>query len=139
MNERATAIIHWLSPEEGGRKHLPSGYKYISPAQFRHSSTDILPDLWSLIVETSEPLDKADTVVATIRFLSSEHAPAHYLSVGMHFHLLEGKRTVAIGEIVEDNPPATNRNGANRVNQRQTYSHKALSLNTETEKDPKSG
>ena len=124
MNDYALAILRWLSVDEGGRQRPPSGLRYVTLAQFQSATDEEMSEPWSLIVEAPEPLDRAGTVTVTLRFLVPEHAPLHYLTPGTHFQLLEGKRKVAVGEIVRREQPEVNRNGAGRAALLESAIHK---------------
>ena len=98
MMNWAQAQITWLSATEGGRKFPPTGHKYISIAQFG----DDIP-AWSLIIESHEPLNKAQSIIANVRFLADDkEAPLHLLLPKSRFKLREGPKIVAIGSIVCD-------------------------------------
>jgi len=110
MMNRAQAQITWLSATEGGRKSPPTGNKYTTVAQFGDETL-----FWSLILESNEALNKAQSIIATIHFLADDkQAPLHLLLPGNRFKLLEGPKVVASGIIV-DSSEAEARNGVEQV------------------------
>lgn len=92
------AEITWLTPEQGGRTHLPSGPRYVTVARFWDGADRDAEDSWSLIVEFIEP-PAYGTARARVRLLVPE-APSEVLCPDCRFDLLEGHRVVAHGLIV---------------------------------------
>ena len=101
MSEVMQARIRWLSPEEGGRPAPPVGPRYSTVARFEKQRAEWEKEAWSLVVEWQEPIDAAGWVTANVRFLVPENAPSQLLAVGSRFELMEGRRVVAQGEVVE--------------------------------------
>jgi hypothetical protein len=94
----ATAQIRWLSEDEGGRKILPSGLRYVTVARFLDIA-DRWPEVaWSLVVEFDE-LPHPEAMTAIIRFLAPT-GPSELLYRGSRFELFEGGRIVAQGEVM---------------------------------------
>ena len=97
-----TALIMWLSPEQGGRQTPPSGPRYTPTARFEAAAEDR-----SVVLElVSHPTGSADWI-ADIRFLFDD-APKELLSDGARFELFEGKKCVARGTVLT--PEAEQRN-----------------------------
>jgi hypothetical protein len=99
-NPEHRARIHWLSPEEGGRRNPPGIDKYRGISRFDEDPNHRL-GFWDLVVRfeifpTSEDRDS----VAFVSFLADE-APHHLLRAGAPFEVMEGLKTVARGIIVE--------------------------------------
>jgi len=100
MIPSARAVIDWLKPEEGGRTTLPLGGRYATIARF--DGQEGWPDeAWTLVTALSAaPDDERRRSIATVHFLVEE-APHHLLRHGNRFELMEARRVVARGEILE--------------------------------------
>jgi len=96
----ATAKVHWLSPDQGGRSSSPSGPIYAATGQF----TDLGDEYFSVVLrfpptqnhslsETQPSLDEAE-----LGFLAPELLEKR-LATGMKLWLYEGHRIVAECEI----------------------------------------
>lgn len=92
------ARIHWKTPEEGGRKSIPPGPRYSTPARFRSAWDDWDHGAWSLVVDKSSELEGTKDWIASVRFLF-EDGPQHLLVEGAEFELFEGQKSVAIGKV----------------------------------------
>lgn len=88
---KVKASIHWLSEEEGGRKHLPTSPLYTTVARFPQQK-DWPQNAWSIITEFSEPPCRDG--LAQVSFLA-DGAPRDWLISGATFELLEGHKVVA--------------------------------------------
>jgi hypothetical protein len=98
--KQVTAIVQWLTPEEGGRKAPPLGSWYASVAGFGGVPPDPA-EAWSLVVEFESEPDTELKQRVCVRFLAPE-APHELLHAGSRFQLYEGQQLVARGEVVED-------------------------------------
>lgn len=101
MKKQVQAKIYWLSAQEGGRSHLPTGLRYVTVATFNGDNTNETSAVWSFVVESSAPFQQSVWNFVTVGFLNSEDAPQHLLKPGQRFQLREGRRMVATGEIIE--------------------------------------
>lgn len=100
------ARIMWLTPEEGGRRVLPSGSRYIAPARFegQAAGTDGTDGAdWSLAVDLLSHLPGSSDWIAEVRYVV-EGAPHELLRLGARFELYEGKKCVARGVIISSVP-----------------------------------
>lgn len=98
MPQKIKAELHWLKPEEGGRRQLPSGPKYVTVARFAGQEKTWTKETWSLVVEFIEAPDKAFDHRVHVSFLAN--GPAEYLQTGKTFELMEGAKPVAHGRIL---------------------------------------
>lgn len=94
-----SARLRWTRPSEGGREGPPSAPPYVTVSRFEQQRDTWEQEAWSLVVEWSDPPDDSWAHQVVVRFLV-ENAPEELLESGNHFELLEGKRVVAIGEVV---------------------------------------
>ncbi len=93
------AKIHWLKASEGGRTAPPAGPKYSTVARFPEHAANWPEVAWSLVLEWSNPQEVETDMVVNVAFLSPD-APQILLQPGATFELYEGKRCVAIGEVL---------------------------------------
>lgn len=95
---RFWAKIYWLLEEQGGRKKLPSGTKYL-PILILEG--DVVPseENWSAYVLNRKTLSRNETISEIEYF--SEFAPDN-LRENTKFQLYEGKKRVAKGIILEE-------------------------------------
>lgn len=92
------ARIVWLTPEEGGRRHPPSGPRYVAPARVDGQVAGPDGANWSMVVEwLTQPTDPIEWI-AEVRYLVDE-APHELLMRGVRFELYEGKKCVARGVV----------------------------------------
>jgi hypothetical protein len=101
MGKSVFAKVHWVSPQEGGRTSLPTGKKYSTIARFPEDTGTWLQEAWSIVLEFDEPPSaQGNPSMAKARFLAGK-APVDRLKPGHAFELYEGKKKVAMVEIVE--------------------------------------
>jgi len=98
MMKTASAKLHWMSPEEGGRQALPSGHRYSTVSRFEKQRETWRKEAWSLVVEWTEPPDASRTHCVNVRFLV-DGAPEQLLAAGSRFELMEGELAVATGVV----------------------------------------
>lgn len=98
---KAFAKIYWVPEAEGGRKRPPQGSRYSTVARFANQANQWPQEAWSLVAEFTEAGNNLFCREAKIQFLS-DAAPVDLLQPGNQFELLEGRRVVARGEIVEN-------------------------------------
>ncbi len=98
----------------------PTGFRYVTVAHFDDDLSNASEAAWSLVLESSEPLDQAQSILADVNFLLSDKAPWHLLALGHRFKLFEGKRMIATGEIVIG-PHPDELNGTTAVQQKQAF------------------
>ena len=93
------ATIRWIKPDEGGRRHPPSGEGTIPYSTIVRFLGEPWPPqtAWSLLVEKVRAVDPF-TWDANIRFLFPE-APEDLLTLHKGFELYEGNKCVAHGAI----------------------------------------
>lgn len=94
------ARIRWLTKEEGGRESTPTGPSYSTVARF-----EARPDRWpselrSVALAITAAADSNGVMLVGISLLFPEGAPAGLLTSGSRFELYEGKKTVALGEVI---------------------------------------
>jgi len=91
------ATIHWLKPEEGGRKTLPAS----TTTYYATTVLDETPKHWSIVIQFEKPL-AADEYMAPckISFLV-DTAPFHVLEEAGELDVYEGPKKVA--KVVIDN------------------------------------
>jgi hypothetical protein len=100
MGKSVLAKVHWVPPEEGGRTSLPTGKKYSTIARFPGDTGTWLQEAWSIVLEFDEPPSaQGNPSMAKARFLAGK-APVDRLKPGRAFELYEGKKKVAMVEIV---------------------------------------
>ncbi len=95
------AIIEWLTEEQGGRLHPPSGdgpSPYLPLIRFPDEPTWPGDADWSLKVRKERTLRNPDRWIADVDFLF-EGAPRHELREGREFELHEGGKCVARGRL----------------------------------------
>lgn len=96
---QARVRILWLLHSQGGRIQPPSGPVYAGVARF-WQATGEMQSLWSVVLEF-EPSDAQDyEVIAYARFLMPT-GPEDLLVPNQMFEVLEGKRVVAKGVVLE--------------------------------------
>ena len=89
----AQARMRWRTPEEDGRKHLPSGPQYAATMHF-----DDEPDYWSVVVSLPNGAQYGLQTV-NLGWLFRENV-GEQLQVGRRIFITEGPRVVAEGEII---------------------------------------
>jgi hypothetical protein len=100
MGKSVFTKVHWVPPEEGGRTSLPIGKKYSTIARFPEDTGTWLQEAWSIVLEFDEPPSaQGNPSMAKARFLAGK-APVDRLKPGRAFELYEGKKKVAMVEIV---------------------------------------
>jgi hypothetical protein len=100
MGKSVLAKVHWVLPEEGGRTSLPTGKKYSTIARFPEDTGTWLQEAWSIVLEFDEPPSaQGNHSMAKARFLAGK-APVDRLKPGRAFELYEGKKKVAMVEII---------------------------------------
>ncbi len=100
MSKSVLAKVHWIPAEEGGRATLPTGKQYSTVSRFKKDASTWWQEAWSIVLEFDQPpADQGNPSVATARFLV-ENAPVDRLQPGCAFELYEGKKKVAIVEVI---------------------------------------
>lgn len=99
MNHSVKARLTWLTAGKGGRSTPPAGPRYSTVTHFSAQGTDWKKDAWSLVVEFTQPPDASLSHPVQVTFLIPD-GPAHLLTSGNSFELLEGDRVVAEGVIL---------------------------------------
>ena len=100
MSKSVLAKVHWIPAEEGGRAFLPTGKQYATIARFTEDAGARLQEAWSIVLEFDKPPSvQGNPSIARVRFLV-EQAPVDRLKPGRAFGLYEGKKKVAMVEIV---------------------------------------
>jgi len=94
------ALIHWIPQEYGGRQAPPSGPTYSAVARFEDDE-QWPHEAWSVVVKYERSFQADRYLYAEVSFLVHT-APAHLLSEGSRFELLEGRRRVAKGIVVPE-------------------------------------
>jgi hypothetical protein len=97
----AHAHVRWLRAEEGGRASPPAGPTYSTVARFAQFAARWPEEAWSVVLTLQAPPDAAGRMTVGIRMLS-EAAAAWLLSPGSVFELVEGRRCVARGEVLQE-------------------------------------
>lgn len=100
MNKIVKARVCWISQQEGGRKVPPIGCKYSTVAYFDDNKEKWPKGAWSIVLENISGGDELNCVIADLRFLV-ESGPVEFLHPGSIFHLYEGRRKVASGEVIQ--------------------------------------
>ena len=75
------ARIRWRTPEQGGRRGLPSGPRYSTPARFLVAADQSSCGDWSLVVDLVSRPEATNDWIAEVRFLFDE-APHDWLAEG---------------------------------------------------------
>jgi len=95
MKKTMKAVIHWMPPEEGGRKAvIPVGMRYCPMLVFENEQPG--DSQWS--AEVYNNVVDGRTSSADVSYLM-EDAPMYLLQPGKKFMLYEGQRVVAEGEL----------------------------------------
>lgn len=101
MSKSVHALVHWVPPEQGGLTSLPSGKQYATVSRFAEDADTWFQEAWSIVLEFDEaPLGQGNPSLARARFLV-EKAPVDRLKPGRTFELYEGRKKVAVVEIIE--------------------------------------
>jgi hypothetical protein len=80
---------------------LPTGKRYATIARFPEDTGTWLQEAWSIVLEFDDPpAAQGNPSMAKARFLAGQ-APVDRLKPGRAFGLYEGKKKVAMVEIVE--------------------------------------
>lgn len=103
QRREVSAEIRWLTPLEGGRKNLPAARTYRSVPRFDEDPNGVR-GVWDINVEFVDMPTSTRPSMARIYFLS-EKAPADLLHSGSRFHLTEGRKVVARGQVCDDVVP----------------------------------
>lgn len=89
----------WLKPSEGGRKTPFKGAKYSTVIGFPSITTAEINDTnWSVVLNFDSEETNPSQGVMSFLF---DNAPQHLLVPELEFVLLEGKRIVAMGKVIE--------------------------------------
>ena len=100
MSQSVLARVHWIPAEEGGRAFLPTGKQYATVSRFIEDADAWLQEAWSIVLEFDEPPSvQGNPSIVRARFLA-EQAPADRLKPGHAFELYEGKKKVAMVNII---------------------------------------
>ena len=100
MSRSVLAKVHWIPAEEGGRAFLPTGKQYATISRFTEDAGTWLQEAWSMVLEFDEPPSvQGNPSIARARFLV-EQAPVDRLQPGHAFELYEGKKKVALVNII---------------------------------------
>ncbi|HPD01643.1 MAG TPA: hypothetical protein PLA01_09895 [Acetivibrio sp.] len=99
MNNNVKAKIYWISEKNGGRKNIPNSRNYSTVACFEDIKDQFSTEAWSVVIDLENAQKESNWVIADFRFLV-ESAPCNLLYTGSKFQLFEGRRLVAIGEIL---------------------------------------
>jgi hypothetical protein len=97
------ARVAWLTEGEGGRRTLPTGPRYSTPARFEGQAPGPEGANWSLVLDLKTSPPQSTDWIADVRFLFPE-APHELLSKGARFELYEGKKCVARGVVLDVTP-----------------------------------
>ena len=101
MDKFVLAKVYWVPPEKGGRTSLPTGKTYATVSRFQEDTGAWVQEAWSIVLEFDEPpTAQGNPSMARARFLA-EKAPVDRLQPGRTLELYEGKKKVAMVEIVE--------------------------------------
>jgi len=100
MGTSVVAKVQWVAPEEGGRTSLSTGKKYSTIARFPEDTGTWLQEAWSIVLEFDKPpAAQGNPPMAKAQFLAGK-APVDRLKPDRAFELYEGKKKVAMVEIV---------------------------------------
>ena len=99
MNKVVKAKIYWFTEKEGGRNNIPNNRNYSTVACFKDIKDRYPDEAWSIVMNLGENITTTRTMVTDLRFLV-ECGPEELLYTGSQFALFEGKRKVAIGEVL---------------------------------------
>lgn len=94
------AKIHWFRPDEGGRKSLPTGGRFVAPARIQGVEDRWPGEAWSLVIEFDPATPITYDMEVSVKFLVPEHAPPGVLEPGGWFELFEGSRRIAAGTVL---------------------------------------
>lgn len=101
MNKKVVVELQWYLESQGGRKAVPPGPLFSTPARFEGQEPPYPKTAWSLVLRFIEPPAEPDrTHRAEASFLVDE-APQQLLEIGRTFELMEGMRPVARGRVLE--------------------------------------
>ncbi|MBX9681725.1 MAG: hypothetical protein K2X38_23450 [Gemmataceae bacterium] len=93
------ALTEWLSDQEGGRKSIPAGSRFVIPAKFEAATDHHDVQSWSLVRPMQSRPAGSTEWIAEVSFLAPA-APQELLSDGAKFELMEGGRCVARGMVL---------------------------------------
>lgn len=92
-----TALVTWISHEDGGRKTIPPlGTQYYCTTMFDKNFEASAWSVWFICTQ----LSAESSMIVNLGFCF-DHAPHEKLTKGLHFYLYEGNRKVAIVDILE--------------------------------------
>lgn len=77
---------------------FPRGTRFATPARFEHQGEDWTQDAWSVVIESTKPVEPDSTQSVSIRFLM-DNAPHDWLVSGKKFELYEGRLLLAEGVV----------------------------------------
>ena len=98
--KKSVIKINWVSKQEGGRASLPSGKRYITVSRFQEDLENWRQEAWSMVLEFDiPPIKQGNSGFARAYFLVDE-APIERLKQGCRFELYEGKKKVAIAQVL---------------------------------------
>jgi hypothetical protein len=98
-----SAVVDWLTLEDGGRKVPPTGEEppvYWAVVKLVGEQIEPQPNSWSLSVRMMESENNGYRWKGLVQFRVPE-APQHLLVDGVNFELFEGPKKVAVGRICE--------------------------------------
>ena len=100
MGKSVLAKVHWVPRKDGGRTSLPTGKTYSTVSRFQEDTGAWLQEAWSIVLAFDEPpVVQGNPSMARARFLVGK-APVDRLKPGCILELYEGKKKVAMVEIV---------------------------------------
>jgi len=92
--------VLWTSPEEGGRKAIPQGNRYVTVSRFEEDRETWQKEAWSIVLEfPTSPEIQGNPARGQASFLSAT-APQDRLRPGCIFELFEGPRKVATVKVL---------------------------------------
>ena len=95
------AKIHWLHPEQGGRKQgIPMYNKKYCPIVAIDGKREFFDSSFGMLCYSFKKINDS-TSFAQIRFLNTQAAP-DVLYVGAKIELYEGEKKVAAGEVIKN-------------------------------------
>jgi len=97
-----SAVVHWLSADEGGRGHLLPKLQWVGLSRFAEQG-DHWPDgSWSIVLSFDlPPAEYSGPTPAKARFLFTDTAPQAWLRPGVRFSIHDGIKRIGDVEVLD--------------------------------------
>jgi hypothetical protein len=97
-----SAVVRWLSAEQGGRAQLPPTLRWVGISRFAEQDEHWPDGSWSIVLTFDfPPAECSAPMPAKARFLFSETAPQAWLRPGVNFSIYDGIKRIGDVEVLD--------------------------------------